>query len=111
MNLRQARCKFSELFGTALIPKALELGFEFAFDEVTQHQNVGHMQESLHYSGCAGDALLYKNGVYVPETEPYRPLGEYWESLHPYCRWGGRFKKPDGGHFSFSPPEVFGDRA
>ena len=30
----------------------------------------------------------------------YAELGHYWENLHPFCRWGGRFN--DGGHFSIT---------
>ena len=108
MNLRKARCIFSYLFAEKLLPKARELGFEYAFDEITNHQNKGHMTDSLHYSGCAGDLILYKNGVYQSKTEIYQPLGEYWESVDPNCKWGGRWD--DGNHFSFSPPELFKDR-
>ncbi len=111
MNLREARVEFTILFATKLTPKAIELGFEPAFDEITQHQNRGHREGSLHYYGCAGDLILYKDGVYVIHTEDYTELGEYWESLHSFCRWGGRFKNQDGNHFSFSPPELFGNRA
>jgi len=109
MNLRGARVRFTILFATKLIPKAIELGFETAFDEITQHQNAGHMANSLHYMGCAGDLILYKDGIYKPQTENYKELGEYWESLDPNCKWGGRWG--DGNHFSFSPKELFGDRA
>jgi hypothetical protein len=108
MILREARVKFSYLFAEKLLPKARELGFEYAFDEVTQHQNKGHMEGSLHYSGCAGDPLLYKDGVYQPKTETYQPLGEYWESLDPNCKWGGRWG--DGNHFSYAPVELFQGR-
>lgn len=110
MNLREARCMFSRLIGK-IIEKAYELDLEPAFDEVTNHQNKGHSSASLHYSGCAADILLYKNSTYLIKTEDYRALGEYWESLHPFCKWGGRFKKADGNHFSFSPPELFGNKA
>lgn len=105
MNLREARCRFTFLFATKLIPKAIELGFEPAFDEVTQHQNKGHMEGSLHYSGCAGDLLLYKDGVYQPLSETHRPLAEYWESLDLDCRAGYRWG--DGNHYSFAPEELF----
>jgi len=116
VNLREARVTFTWL-SVKLVEKAKELGFESAWDEVTNHQNVGHKPGSLHYYGCALDLILYKDGIYVPDTEPYRPLGEYWKTLHPYCKWGGDFKdfegkpQPDGNHFSLSPPELFGNRA
>ena len=31
--------------------------------------------------------------------DSYTCLGEYWESLHPLCRWGGRWKARDAVHF------------
>lgn len=108
MNLREARIRFTFLFATKLIPKAIELGFETAFDEITNHQGKGHRPDSLHYSGCAGDLVLYKDGMYQPKTETHQPLGEYWESLDPNCKWGGRFS--DGNHYSFAPIEVFGGK-
>ncbi len=109
MTLREARVCFTYLFSQRLIPKAIELGFECAFDEITQHQGKGHKERSLHYSGCAGDLLLYdKKGNYLPLTESYKELGEYWEQQDSYCKWGGRWG--DGNHFSYSVKELFGDR-
>ena len=108
MNLRESRVRFTFLFATKLIPKAIELGFECAFDEITNHQNTGHKPDSLHYSGCAGDLLLYKDGVYQPKTETYEDLGMYWLSLDNNCKWGGDWG--DGNHFSYSPFEVFGNK-
>lgn len=110
MTLREARVIFTTLI-CKVVEKATELGYEAAYDEVTNHQGVGHRIGSLHYFGCAADVLLYKDGTYLTKTADYQALGEYWESLHKYCKWGGRFSKPDGNHFSFSPPELFGDRA
>lgn len=53
---------------------------------------------SLHTPKLAVDLNLFIDGVYQTASEPYRPLGEYWESLG--GSWGGRFQKPDGNHFS-----------
>lgn len=36
---------------------------------------------------------------YQTTTEAHKPLGEYWESLHPKASWGGHFN--DGNHYSF----------
>jgi hypothetical protein len=108
MNLREARCRFSYLVAEKLLPKARELDFEYAFDEVTNHQGTGHREGSVHYEGCAIDLLLYLNGVYQPTTEAHRKLGEYWESVDPNCKWGGRWG--DGNHYSFVPFEIFGGR-
>lgn len=107
MNLREARVRFTEL-SVLLIAKAKELGYESAWDEVTNHQNKGHKEGSLHYSGCALDLLLYKDGVYCPFEEDYVALGEYWESLDYNCKNGRSWH--DANHFSYAPVEIFGGR-
>jgi hypothetical protein len=53
---------------------------------------------SNHKQRLAIDFNLFKDGVFLQNTEDHRPLGEYWESLNPLCRWGGRFN--DGNHYS-----------
>ena len=70
----------------------------------------GHMKESRHYDRCAADILLDVDGVMdkqidniwiVDSRHPvYVKMGVFWESLNPRCRWGGRFRKVDGNHFS-----------
>lgn len=56
---------------------------------------------SLHLLRLAIDLNLFIDGIYQMTTEAYKPIGEKWESMHPLCRWGGRFvKRPDGNHFS-----------
>ena len=57
------------------------------------------IRNSLHCERLAIDLNLFKDGIYLTGTESYRPMGEFWESLHPLARWGGRFG--DGNHFSF----------
>jgi hypothetical protein len=52
---------------------------------------------SNHKLGCAIDINLFIDGEYLQMTEDHRPFGEYWESLDPQCRWGGRFQ--DGNHY------------
>jgi hypothetical protein len=59
-----------------------------------------HKQGSLHYEGLAADVDLFKGDEYLSKTEDHKTFGEYWEGLHPDCRWGGRFSQPDGNHFS-----------
>lgn len=107
MTLREARCQFTLLI-PLLINKAVDLGYEINLDEGTNHQGVGHRKYSLHYSGCAQDMNLYLNGVYIKDDVGHKELGPYWEGLHEYCRWGGRFG--DHNHYSFAPVEIFGDR-
>jgi len=59
-----------------------------------------HMPKSLHYEGLAIDIDLFKNGIYLTSTEDHQSFGEFWEGLHPDCRWGGRFR--DGNHYSLT---------
>jgi len=59
----------------------------------------GH-RNSNHKRRLAIDLNLFKDGVYMDASEDHRFLGEYWESLHPDCRWGGRFN--DGNHYSIA---------
>jgi len=61
--------------------------------------------KSLHTQRLAGDLGLFKlrkgkPPLYLTDSADYAPLGEHWEKMHPLCCWGGRFKHPDGGHFS-----------
>lgn len=58
------------------------------------------ISNSLHKIRLAIDFNLFIDNIYRTDSEAYRPLGEFWKSLHPLCRWGGDFKKPDGNHFS-----------
>lgn len=61
---------------------------------------------TLHEIRLAVDMNLFIDGKYITDSEAWRPLGEYWKSLHPLNRWGGDFKdklgrsKPDGNHIS-----------
>lgn len=53
---------------------------------------------SLHTQRLAIDLHLFRQGKYLTRTEDHKVLGEFWESLHPLCAWGGRFN--DGNHYS-----------
>lgn len=55
------------------------------------------IKNSLHCKRLAIDLNLFREGAYLVSTEAHRPFGEYWESLHPDNRWGGRFN--DGNHY------------
>lgn len=56
------------------------------------------ISKSLHISRLAVDFNLFINGVWQKDSAAFLPLGEFWESIG--GSWGGRFKKPDGNHFS-----------
>lgn len=96
---------------TSLIPKliayAYASGYELtlgdAFRDPRLHGEAGIKKgyghaNSNHKRRLALDLNLFKNGVFLQSTEDHRALGEFWESLHPSCRWGGRFN--DGNHYS-----------
>lgn len=98
-----------------LITKAEELGYEVTLGEAWRSQEVASFQtkfneekgigiaRSLHTKRLAIDLNLFKNGIFLTATDAYRPLGEWWEKQSVdgiACRWGGRFKRADGNHFS-----------
>ena len=53
---------------------------------------------SAHKWRLAIDLNLFMHGEYLTETEDHKPIGEWWESRHDLCRWGGR--DDDGNHYS-----------
>jgi len=56
---------------------------------------------SQHYNKCAADLNLFMGGKFLDKTEDHKEFGAYWESLHPLCRWGGRYN--DGNHYELIP--------
>lgn len=84
-----------------LIEYAYAEGYELTFGDAYRSPAVkyGHAK-SLHRSRLAIDLNLFKEGEYLTETSDHEPLGVFWESLHPLCRWGGRFE--DGNHYSIT---------
>ena len=107
MTTRQKQSLFVELVAH-LILQARRSGYEFTFgeayrspEEAARLAKLGKgIAASLHTQRLAIDFNLFKDGRYLTRTEAYRPLGAYWESLHPLCRWGGQFG--DGNHFSIT---------
>lgn len=97
-----------------LLPKLLNYihgqGYEVALGEgyvgLSGTEAHVHRRDGGHYKKLAQDLDLFKfNGEtlrweYVTDSEGHRPFGEFWETLHESCRWGGRFHPPDGNHYS-----------
>lgn len=52
---------------------------------------------SRHHHRCAIDLNLFVGGEYQSSTAAHAELGQFWESLSVYNRWGGRFD--DGNHY------------
>lgn len=99
MTLRQKQSEFARCIGL-LIQYATQMGYEVTFGDAYRDPRVeyGH-PKSCHKKRLAVDLNLFKNGKYIRSSKGHTQLGEFWESLHPLARWGGRFK--DGNHYSF----------
>ncbi|EIH0052346.1 M15 family metallopeptidase, partial [Escherichia coli] len=88
-----------------LIHWAQEHGYRLTFGEAYRTPEQAALnaksgkgiRNSLHTLRLAVDFNLFINGEYQADTDAYRPLGEYWESIG--GTWGGRFSRADGNHF------------
>lgn len=108
MTLSEKQRFFSKLLGQFLVwiyANGYEVvGGEWKRSEAQAQANAASgagISKSLHIKCLAVDLSLFINGEYQRESEPYRPLGDYWKTLDPLCRWGGDFvTRPDGNHFS-----------
>ena len=107
MTLSEKQAVFTVMIAQ-LINWADEHGYRLTFGETYRipeqaalnAKNGKGITNSLHTQRLAVDFNLFVNGQYQTNTEAYKPLGEYWESIG--GTWGGRFKSnPDGNHFSF----------
>lgn len=105
LTLRQKQSLFVRLTGL-LIEEAYARGYELTFGEALRTPEQAKLNaasgkgisNSLHKDRLAIDLNLFKDGIFLSKSEDHRPLGEWWEKLHPLCRWGGRFN--DGNHYS-----------
>ena len=95
MTLREQQSKFVQMVGK-LIEFAYQEGYELTFGDA--YATTGHAENSFHYKRLAVDFNLFMDGKFLEGTEAHLLLGKYWESLG--GTWGGRFKKPDGNHYS-----------
>jgi hypothetical protein len=96
-----------------LIIKAYDMGFEMSlgwaerpaeFAKIYAKRKKG-IPSSLHTSRLAIDLNLFVCGRFLSKTSDHQVLGEWWEAEgrrrgYPLV-WGGRFKKPDGNHYSW----------
>ena len=108
MTLGQKQELFSRLI-VKLMQFAFDNGYEIRcgdfFRDERVHGEPGTKKDgsyshkdSTHKFKLAGDLNLFKDGKFLTDDKDHEPLGLYWESLHPLCRWGGRFN--DGNHYS-----------
>lgn len=105
MTLREKQSMFVRFVGL-LIEEAYARGYELTFGEALRTPEQARLNaekgsgisNSLHIDRLAIDFNLFKDGKYLSTSEDHKALGEWWEKLHPLCRWGGRFH--DGNHYS-----------
>jgi D-alanyl-D-alanine carboxypeptidase len=110
MTLGEQQRLFTKLIAE-LILWAYSCGYELTLGEAyrTEEQQRWHVEHgrshtmhSQHRVRLAVDLNLFDGGFYETEWEAYRPLGDYWKSLHPGCVWGGDWLTlRDGNHFEF----------
>lgn len=98
MSLGSKQEEFARLLPYLLL-QANVLGYKVRLKHLLRCRDckVGHTR-SLHKDSLAIDLVLFKDSKYLTDTEDYKELGEYWESIG--GTWGGRFR--DGGHFSLA---------
>ena len=98
MSLNEKQFKFT-FYTSRLIKYAYDMGYTLSYGESYDDDGVGHIKGSYHYIRLAVDFNLFKDGVFLTDTEDHRFLGEFWEYLDPMCTWGGRWS--DGNHYSY----------
>lgn len=55
--------------------------------------------DSNHLKRLAVDLNFFRGGSLVYDKQELAPLGDFWESLNPKNRWGGRWRFVDAPHF------------
>jgi hypothetical protein len=107
MTLRERQSLFARLV-PRLIDWAYANGYEITFGEAWRSAEEAARnalrgtgtRDSLHCDRLAIDLNLFRDGKWLSDSAAHKPLADYWKSLHPDCRWGGDFKRPDGNHYS-----------
>ena len=115
MKLSDRQRLFALYLYTLLVPYAYAKGYRVRVGDGYRDPRVfGHYgtrkgygsARSLHKKRLAVDVILDKwderrqRWVYCTATKDYQELGEFWESLHEDCQWGGSGNRRDGNHFS-----------
>lgn len=125
MTLSQKQRIFTFNIGK-LIAYAYTIGFEFSFGEAHRPPALQEIyfktgrsktMKGRHPDRLAVDFNIFFQGVllfqkqgtafYVKDLETMRPLGEYWEGLHPDNVWGGDWNRNNVFDESFHDPYHF----
>ena len=105
MSVLLNRQKLFAQLATDLMAHILAEGYEFTFGMALRSREEAArlgFPNSNHTRGLAIDLNLFRGDVYLDRTEDHRAIGEWWERQHELCRWGGRFSRPDGNHYSLA---------
>ncbi len=100
MTLVEKQAHFVIMIGQ-LITHATTLGYTLTWGDAYRDPRVpyGHPR-SLHKIRLAVDFNLFKDGKFLSDTKDHASLGLWWESIG--GTWGGRFRSPDGNHYSLA---------
>lgn len=106
-TLRQKQSRFARSV-PLLLQYIFARGYEATLGEAwrTQAQAQANaasgagIADSLHIERLAIDVNLFRDGLYLGDSESHRPFGTFWKSLGDDHFWGGDFTKPDGNHYS-----------
>ena len=108
LTLREKRCLFTKLKALLILWISHQPDWEVASgegyvaltDAADGDHDGPHKAGGAHYTGLAEDLLLYIKGEYVTDSKhpAWVMIGTRWESLHPLCRWGGKWG--DANHIS-----------
>lgn len=92
-----------------LINQATAMGFVVTGGELfrTPEQQKIYMEtgrsktmNSNHLKRCAIDLNFFEGGKLIYDIPKLKPVGDFWESLHPKNSWGGNWKSfKDVPHF------------
>ena len=103
MKLSEKQQEFTKNIAS-LIVYADTIGIQLTFghayrDKETQRRLVdkglSKTMNSMHLKRLAVDFNFFINGELTYDFDKIKPLGDYWESLHPDNVWGGDFNKND----------------
>lgn len=108
MTLLEKQKIFAENVGN-FIGHIFDKGYSCTFGEVFRTKEQAQLYfnqgkgiiNSLHCKKLAVDLNIFDGtNRYITDIKELDHFGRYWEALHKFNRWGGRFKdRPDADHF------------